>query len=157
MYVATGERHKNHCRLIEAWVLLAKNHFYPSLLLTLCKKKYPELVKFIEKEAKLHSLKISIEPIKYEKIDNFYAKSRALIYPSLLESLGLPLLEAKAFDLPILASERDFVRDIVDPVATFDPNSAQSICSSVLRFEGIIEKKIELISVAKMLESLRFN
>ena len=51
------------------------------------------------------------------------------------ESFGLPLLEASSIDLPIIASESDYVRDVCEPAQTFDPNSylvyAPELCDVV--------------------------
>jgi glycosyltransferase involved in cell wall biosynthesis len=56
------------------------------------------------------------------------------LFPSLGESFGLPLIEAQAMGLPILAAELDFVRDVCAPVETFDAQSAVSIARAVRRF-----------------------
>ncbi|RYH16174.1 MAG: glycosyltransferase family 1 protein, partial [Alcaligenaceae bacterium] len=61
-------------------------------------------------------------------------RSSALIFPSVAETFGLPMLEARAGQLPIIASERDFVRDVCNPQQTFDPASPHSIARAVLRF-----------------------
>jgi glycosyltransferase involved in cell wall biosynthesis len=71
------------------------------------------------------------------EISGLDAQAKALIFPSLFESFGLPLLEAAKAGLPILASERDYVRDVVKPVASFDPESALSIARAVLRHQGL--------------------
>ena len=140
LYVATGERHKNHRRLINAWLLLASKNMYPSLRLTLCKIKDSTLVNWIEQQARAHQLNIVMQPVSQEKIADLYAESGALIYPSLFESFGLPLLEAKANNLPVLASECDYVRDVVEPDYTFDPVSERSIFRAILRYEGKSDK-----------------
>ena len=33
----------------------------------------------------------------------------------------MPLAEAKSIGLPVICSELDFVRDIIDPIETFNP------------------------------------
>ena len=63
-----------------------------------------------------------------------YRRVDALIYPSFAESLGLPLIEARQARLPILASELDYVRDVIDPEESFDPMSSVSIARAVKRF-----------------------
>ena len=68
-----------------------------------------------------------------------YPKSRALIFPSLRESLGLPLVEAAQIGIPILASELDYVYDVCEPTETFDPTSPASIARSVKRFLNVGE------------------
>jgi len=60
--------------------------------------------------------------------------SSALLFPSRMETFGLPMLEARALRVPVLAAERDFVRDVCEPAQTFDPASPVSIASAVRRF-----------------------
>lgn len=72
-----------------------------------------------------------------------YAETKALIYPSLFESFGLPLFEARLLNLDVLASDSDFVRDLVEPIQTFDPYSPYSIANAVIRHMGIPALKAE--------------
>jgi len=89
-----------------------------------------------------------------EKIIMLYSSSSALIYPSLFESFGLPLVEANQYGLPIIASELDYVRDVVDPEETFDPNSSKSIYRSVKRFLKINNDKTNVIEPAEFIKSV---
>ena len=88
------------------------------------------------------------------KISDLYLSSRALIYPSLSESFGLPLIEAKIFNLPILASELDFVRDVCSPVFSFDPNSPLSISNAVKRYLKIPFTTQKILSSKSFLKSV---
>ena len=83
-------------------------------------------------------------PLKQMK--RLYAQAGALIYPSTFESFGLPLIEARQAGLVVLASELDYVRDVLDPDETFDPGSAVSIARAVKRFLGIEEPSLPLQS-----------
>ena len=68
------------------------------------------------------------------------------------ESFGLPLLEAKFLGLPILASELDYVRDVVEPTETFDPESPVSISRAVQRFLKISQSsKVKMLSTPEFL------
>jgi len=155
IYVASGEPQKNHFNLIEAWKILAKEGIFPSLCLTLSNRKYSSLAKFIKDSCANYDLKIeNVAEKKQEELKLLYKNSNALIYPSTLESFGLPLIEAKLADLPIIASELDYVRDVVDPVETFDPTSAVSISRAVKRFIKINEKHNPIISSEKFLMDL---
>ena len=79
-------------------------------------------------------------------INNLYCSSKALIFPSFVESFGLPLLEATFHKLKILAPELDYVRDVCNPDFTFDPTSPFSIASSVKRSLNIPNVKLEIFS-----------
>lgn len=133
LYVASGDPHKNHERLLEAWSILAQKKFYPSLCITLDPISNKSLVDRIELLKYEHGINIVNQPAQFDQISDLYKSSRCLIYPSLFESFGLPLLEAQEFGLDIIATESDYVRDVVDPQETFDPKSSLSIARAVLR------------------------
>ena len=136
LYVADGEAHKNHRRLVEAWRLLAAEGLRPSLGLTLGPKDHA-LRDWIDGEAQAHGLQIRQLGVRpHAELLGWYGRCRALVFPSLSESFGLPLMEARAAGCPVLASELDYVRDVCEPVETFDPLSAVSIARAVRRFEG---------------------
>jgi glycosyltransferase involved in cell wall biosynthesis len=61
-----------------------------------------------------------------------------------MESLGLPLIEARREGLPVLAAELDYVRDVIDPDEAFDPYSKISIARAVKRFLGLDESELPL-------------
>jgi glycosyltransferase involved in cell wall biosynthesis len=143
LYVASGEPHKNHARLVEAWRLLGEGGVRPPLWLTLDPARYARTLKVIEHTASVHGLNITnFGNVSRNKLQELYGKAIALIYPSTLESYGLPLLEARAAGLPVLAAELDYVRDIVDPDETFNPHSPLSIARAVKRFMRRPEQRL---------------
>lgn len=155
VYVASGEPHKNHRRLIKAWCLLAKEGLFPSLCLTLDVARFSELCFFIEEMRQQHNLNIvNVGVLAHSEVLALYEKSAAAIYPSQFESFGLPLIEARQAGLPILASELDFVRDVLDPEQVFDPNSPTSIARAVKRFKGEDEPSLPLLDATQFLASI---
>lgn len=154
LYVADGEAHKNHRRLVEAWVILANDGFKPSLSLTLSSRD-ASLLAWIQQQIKSHGLKIdNLGQLPHDELLSFYSKSKALIFPSLSESFGLPLIEARQTGLPIVASELDFVRDVCEPVQTFDPNSPTSIARAVRRFIGQADLPLNPVGAADFLSAV---
>jgi len=155
LYVATGNPHKNHLRLIQAWCELAKENIFPELTLTLCEKKDHEVLRFLQKKIELFKLKISnTGDVAFDAILNLYRSHDVLIYPSLFESFGLPLLEARDFDMDIIAAEKDYVREVINPSESFDPMSAYSIARAVKRYmrrEGPFDKLIKAEDVGDLL------
>jgi len=138
LYVASGDPHKNHRQLIGAWCLLAKEGFFPTLRLTVDIQKFSGLCVWINRKSEQCQLNIeNMGNLQNDQVKQLYSQAAALIYPSTIESFGLPLIEARQAGLPVLASELDYVRDVLDPDQTFDPNSSISIARAVKRFLGL--------------------
>lgn len=144
LYVASGEAHKNHAALIEAWGVLADDGVFPSLALTLAPEAAPALCARVAQAARrgLHIQNVGVLP--HDRLLAMYRASGALIYPSSFESFGLPLVEARQAGLPVLAPELDYVRDVTDPDETFDPCSPISIARAVRRHLEVRTKSLEL-------------
>lgn len=154
IYVADGEAHKNHQRLIEAWVILASQGLRPKLALVLGNRNR-SLISWINKQALEAGLEIScLDAMTHEQLLCLYSRCGALIFPSLGESYGLPLIEARAIGLPILAGELDYVRDVCEPANTFDAYSANSIAQAVQRHLGASIPPAMPVSAADFLKVL---
>lgn len=149
VYLAAATDHKNHPTLIEAWRILASEGLFPSLHLTV-DKRYLATLTLIENARTQSAAKIvNHGMVPHSKAMSLYLASKAIVFPSLSESFGLPLLEAKKYNLPILASEMDYVRDLIDPVETFDPTSAKSIARAVKRFLKKSDTKINVSTASQ--------
>jgi glycosyltransferase involved in cell wall biosynthesis len=133
IYPADVNKHKNHHNLIAAWEILTQDGINCTLALTIQEielKKIQSVGNFVISKRNI----FAIGHINFNMINQIYANSNALIFPSRCESLGLPLLEAKELGLPILASNLGFVRDICETFESFDPESPKSIANSVKRY-----------------------
>lgn len=155
LYVATGEPHKNHRALILAWCLLAEERLFPKLCLTISAALYPELCSWIDDMARSHCLLVeNLGQLPLEDVKRLYTKGRALIHPSTLESLPMPVIEARRAGLPIVAAELDHIRDVVDPEQSFQPDSPLSIARAVKRMMGVPESDLPLLSPGDFLSRL---
>lgn len=70
------------------------------------------------------------------QLAKMYEQCDALVFPSLLETWGLPLTEAKAQGLPILAADLPYARETVgtcDRVTFFDPIDPTALAALILR------------------------
>jgi glycosyltransferase involved in cell wall biosynthesis len=138
VYIASADPHKNHHKLLEAWCLLAEQGIRPSLALTV--PSGSSLCTLIEQLTLQWQLNVSnLGQLTPVEVSALYDQAAALIYPSTTESLGLPLIEANERNLPIIAAELDYVRDVVKPVETFNPDSHVSIARAVKRHLGVAE------------------
>ena len=124
-YPASYVKHKNHLRLIKAFEILPenvkKNIF---ILLTINRNEIKKLTK--EKNI------ITLGEINRNFINYLYKNSNFLIFPSVVESLGIPILEAKYSNLKIISSNLDVISEISNPLITFNPESIDNISSAIL-------------------------
>jgi glycosyltransferase involved in cell wall biosynthesis len=134
-YAADSVGHKNHVTLLAAWRELARAGFAPKLLLTLEAGELRDMERRVPGAAGTPTPNVSAlgRLSRAEVLERTRACS-AVIFPSVAETFGIPMLEAQALGIPLLAGERDFVRDVCTPHETFDPSSARSIAAAVRRF-----------------------
>jgi len=153
LYIASGEPHKNHHRIIEAWCLLAEEGFFPSLHLTLDKDRFKSMCKKLNLLSDQYNLNITnMGHLSHPEVLKLYKSADVLIYPSSFEPLGLPLIEARQAGIQVIAAELDYVRDLIDPEESFNPDSSISIARAVKRFMGVNEPLLPLFHVSGFIE-----
>jgi len=88
-----------------------------------------------KKESKIYKKYKNLRYINYFDHQNVYKifnKFDAIIYPSLLESYGLPLSEAKIFKIPVIAPNLPYAKEIMkDKALYFDVNSVHSLNKTI--------------------------
>ena len=133
IYPANGASHKNHKNLIEAFIILSKLKIFPRLLITLDEVDKIKLkIVYFRKKFKL---KIINKPDNNrEKFLKNYNKSKALIFPSYSETLGLPLMEAQKFGIDILASNRNFAKEYTSKEKLFNPHHPKDIANTIIEY-----------------------
>lgn len=74
------------------------------------------------------------------------SSSKCLFFPSLLESYGIPLIEAMRLSVPILASDIPYIRSVCkDSVIYFDPYDEVEIANTIYDFfKGNVESDEDL-------------
>lgn len=145
IYPSTGEYHKNHLRLIQAIRLIAKKGLYPSLALTIDCDRFPVIAKAVDEAITIDKTKIiNLGELSSTDMAKTLRQSKCLIFPSCVESFGLPLIEADSLGCDVIAGELDYVRDVVQPIETFDVGSALSISRAILRYINVKADSIKL-------------
>lgn len=70
---------------------------------------------------------------------HYYSSVDALLFPSLDESYGLPLVEAMHIGLPIICADRPYARSLCgDEAVYFDPLSTQSLHDAIIKMRSKI-------------------
>lgn len=81
--------------------------------------------------------------IKREEVYEYYSKSDCLIFPSKLETWGLPISEFKQFKKPMLLADLPYAKETVgnyDFVNFFDPNDHFKLAELMLNFLNTNQK-----------------
>lgn len=133
LYVADSSPQKNHINLLDAWVLFVQNNRNKNLTLhftldEICSKEILDKVDLINKSGitvQNHGL------CTKNQIKDLYTKCNYLVYPSLAESFGLPLVEAVAAGCNIIASNLPYVFEVVNPSLVFNPYNIPSILNAL--------------------------
>lgn len=90
---------------------------------------------FINYQNKLGDYVLNIGPIDVYQCPNFYKNIDGFIFPSLLECFSASPLESLYMEVPLFASNRDFVKDVCNDFAYyFNPLSSDSITHTVLNY-----------------------
>lgn len=153
-YPADASIHKNHIRLFSAWQLLASEAYPPKLMVTLSTAEFQEMLEVTGIKSCDNENIVNLGPLSRSAVLAQLSANTTLIFPSLTESFGLPLVEASALSCPIVASELDFVRDVCDPVQTFNPLSAVSIADAVRRHSGLKRTRANLLDPTDFISEL---
>jgi len=141
VYISNGNTHKNHLTLFKAWEILAERGYYPELNVTIT-DDFHYLIDLINI---LKNNQIKIMNHGFCNPEYLYSKSKFLIYPSLMESFGLGLIESCQANCFVIASDLPYVTDIIIPTTVFDPNDSNSISDSIIElFKNENLKKSEV-------------
>jgi glycosyltransferase involved in cell wall biosynthesis len=75
--------------------------------------------------------------ITREEVFNYYSKSDCLIFPSTLETWGLPITEFKLFNKPILLSDLEYAHETLgkyNKASFFNPRDPNELASKIVSF-----------------------
>lgn len=131
IYVGSGATHKNTNRLLDAWSLVYKKGFEPELHLTIPQYE-KDLINKIEELVEEGIKIINHGFLEKSKLSLLYAQSQYLIYPSLFESFGLPLLEAIEYECKVIAADLEYTYEVIEPSYVFNPYNSKSIADAVI-------------------------
>ena len=134
MYPAVDWPHKNHVFLLKNLKSL-KEKIGPDfqILLVGPRRRDDWLQKEIDKYCVGENIK-DLGPISRSQLFALYKNSRALLFPSLYEGFGIPLIEAMVMGTPIIASDCASIPEVVEKSAVlFPPNCSEGFIEAVTR------------------------
>lgn len=134
-YPAATWPHKNHKALLAALKLLKDTRrFDGQLVLTgIAMKASSEVLAEIGRLGLEDSVKV-LGYLPAEDLPCLYNLARLMVFPSLFEGFGIPLVEAMACGCPVACSNVTSIPEVVgDAGVTFDPTSVEDIVEKVSR------------------------
>jgi O-antigen biosynthesis alpha-1,2-mannosyltransferase len=127
--VSNRKRHKNEFRTVEAF---ARSGLAGNIHLVFTGNPTAELVKRIDQfrvSPSIHFLGVVPE----EKLPCLYRGAEALVFVSLYEGFGLPVLEAMACGIPVVTSNRTALLEIAgDAAVLVDPTSVPQVVEAMV-------------------------
>lgn len=129
-----------------------------AVVLTLTADEHPNAARILREVARreLGRNIITVGRLRLDELAAYYLHTGALLFPTLLESFGLPYVEAMQFGVPILTSDRDFAREVCGNAAEyFGPLDTQDICHAILKVKNDAVLRARLVAAGKQRQGIR--
>ncbi len=126
--VSNRKAHKNEFRLVDAF---AKADLDSQIRLVLTGEPTPRLTHWIETRGVKSRVQFA-GVVQEDKLPSLYRGAEALIFPSLYEGFGLPIVEAMACGTPVVTSNVTAMPEIAgDAALLVDPRSVEQIADAM--------------------------
>lgn len=122
--LGTIEPRKNHRTILEAWRRLAERHGPQAPRLVLVGQRGWECddVMATLEQLRAHSGLVDVRPrCSDDELRGLLGTARALLFPSLTEGFGMPLVEALALGTPVIASDLPVFRELAGERPDYRP------------------------------------
>lgn len=119
-YPANTAKYKNHELIINAlkYIKDSKPEIFKNLIVhftfdkNLSNNRNAELINLVKKLQVIDHIRFEGK-ISYERVLSFYKSCDLMLFPSYIETFGLPLIEAGNFGMPILAADMNYAREVM--------------------------------------------
>ena len=131
--VSAAHPHKNLVRLIEAYYLSRQEGVDHDLVLMGVKhRRYFQMVRNTVKRLDLEDKVVFTGWVPEEEKAAVYSGADLLVYPSLLEGFGLPVVEAMRLGVPVACSDVPSLQEAAgDAARFFNPHSVEEIAAAI--------------------------
>jgi glycosyltransferase involved in cell wall biosynthesis len=150
LYVGTDRLHKNVDRLILGYAAArARWDGLPPLEIVGSLRRETHLGQLID-QAGLRGRVFLRGHVPDDELERTYARALALVFPSLAEGFGLPILEAMGRGIPVITSNRSACPEVAGNAAVLvDPYDIQSIADGMIRVAADPLLREQLVSLGR--------
>ncbi|MBA4187429.1 MAG: hypothetical protein C0467_05355 [Planctomycetaceae bacterium] len=142
IYPARGWPHKNHAVLLRAWSRFHELHPQYTLVLTGTGGRVPELL-----AASPNSSVRDLGYVSPRLLVELYRRATGLVFPSLHEGYGLPILEAFEIGIPVVCGNSTSLPEVGgDAVLGVDASDDAAIASALERIVAEPDLRTSLVS-----------
>jgi len=148
LFVGENRPHKNVERIITAFKEVKKQNVEENVHCVFVGTKYAKLA-----ARNTDDMIIFMDVVDEPTLCSLYKYALALVYPSLYEGFGLPILEAMQLHIPVITSDCSSMPEVAGNAALFvDPRKEDQIASAMLSIindpvikRGLIEAGMERV------------
>lgn len=143
LHVGGNQWYKNRLGVLQAYTEIQKQERFRDCKLVLAGKPMTEAMRKWIREHSLQGV-ISLENVTNEQLQALYSGADALVFPSLEEGFGWPVLEAQACGCPVITSAREPMMQVAGRGAAYmDPEQP---LSAVRALDEVVTRREELIA-----------
>jgi glycosyltransferase involved in cell wall biosynthesis len=143
LYPANLWPHKNHDRLLRAFAAAGVGDLH----LVLTGQTYGRPLPGPANDRVHH-----LGHLPFEQLPALYRRATAMVFPSLFEGFGMPLVEAMASGCPVAASDRGAIAEVCgDASLRFDPTDEVAIANAIRDVVGdaALRSRLEAAGLAR--------
>jgi glycosyltransferase involved in cell wall biosynthesis len=132
LFVGTIEPRKNLVRLLQAFALLRQRRCDVDLVLAGPRGWMTEDFDLELRRSPVRPFIHYLGSVPELNLRDLYRRSRAVVYPSLYEGYGLPVVEAMALGVPVITSDRSSTREVAAGGALLvDPEDVSDLAGAM--------------------------
>lgn len=141
LYIGSSRGHKNLQGLIDA-VRIASEHLPEGTGLVIAGDDHMLNARQRAQIEAMNGKIVTTGWLSQEALNYCYARAKAVIFPSLCEGFGIPVLEAFYFHKPILLSNTSSLPEVAGEAAVyFNPNQPADMAQAIIRALHMSEKE----------------
>jgi len=132
LHVGGNQWYKNRVGVLRIFSRLAVMEGFSSTVLVLAGKPWTSEMRSVIREERLEERVVEAANVTNEELQALYGNALALLFPSLEEGFGWPILEAQACGCPVITTGRPPMSEVAGEAAIFvDPADPQAAAEAI--------------------------